>query len=119
VFRELFVIFQIIQILRQLFANKANAELLQWHARERKKDAMLRDPTDRIQWRNSDRKHKDFATEVRNIIFWLSIDGMNPFGETGNLYSAWPVTLCIHNLPSYICLKRKFMMMPLLINGQV
>jgi hypothetical protein len=53
--------------------DKANVELLQWHVRERKKDAMLRHHADRIQWRNLDRKHKDFAAEVRNIRFWLSI----------------------------------------------
>jgi hypothetical protein len=54
---------------------------LQWHTRERKKDAMLHHPAYGIQWRNFDRKHKDFAAEVRNIRFRLSIDGMNPFGE--------------------------------------
>jgi hypothetical protein len=59
----------IIPHLRWLFVNKVNAELLQWHMRERKKDAMLRHPVDWIQWRNFDRKHKDFATEVRNIGF--------------------------------------------------
>jgi hypothetical protein len=47
--------------------NKANAELLQWHVGERKKDAMLCHPADGIQWRNIDRKHKDFTAEVRNI----------------------------------------------------
>jgi hypothetical protein len=47
--------------------NIGNAELLQWHARERKKDVMLHHPTDGIQWRNFDRKHKNFAAEVRNI----------------------------------------------------
>jgi hypothetical protein len=52
--------------------NKANAELLQWHARECKKDAMLRHPVDGIQWRNFDRKHKNFTVEVRNIRFRLS-----------------------------------------------
>jgi hypothetical protein len=45
-----------------------------------KKDAMPWHPTDEIQWRNFDRKHKDFAAEVRNIRFGLSTDGINPFG---------------------------------------
>jgi hypothetical protein len=67
--------------------NKAIAELLQWHARKQKKDAMLHHPADGIQWRNFDRKHKDFATEVRNIRFRLSTYGMNPFGEIGNSHS--------------------------------
>jgi hypothetical protein len=80
--------------------NKANAELLQWHVRDHKKDAMLRHRVDEIQWRNFDRKHKVFAMEVRNIRFELSIDGMNPFVESGNSHSTQHVTLCIYNLPS-------------------
>jgi hypothetical protein len=87
--------------------------------RERKKDAMLRHPTDGIQWRNFDRKHKDLSVEARNIRFRLSTDGMNPFGETCSSHSTWPVTLCIYNLPSWLCMKRKFIMMPLLISGLV
>jgi hypothetical protein len=40
--------FPIIPHLQQLFANKENAEFLQWHVRERKKDAMLHHPADGI-----------------------------------------------------------------------
>jgi hypothetical protein len=54
---------------------------------------------------------------VRNIRFGLSTDEMNPFGETCNSHSTWPITLCIYNLPSWLCMKRKFIMMPLLISG--
>jgi hypothetical protein len=79
--------FHIIPRVRRMFVNKANAELLQWHARECKKDAMPRYPTDEIRWKNFDRKHKNFTTEVRNIRFELSTDGMNPFGETCNSHS--------------------------------
>jgi hypothetical protein len=99
--------------------NKSNAELLQWHTREHKKDAMLHHLVDRIQWRNFDWKHKDFAVEVRNIRFGLSTDEMNSFEEIGNSHRTWPVTLCIYNLPSWLCMKHKFIMMPLLISGPV
>jgi hypothetical protein len=92
--------FPIIHHLRWLFVNKANAELLQWHVRERKKDAMLRHPADGTQWRNFDWKHKDFAMKVRNIRFGLSTYEMNPFRETSNSHSTWPITLYIYNLPS-------------------
>jgi hypothetical protein len=111
--------FPIIPHLWRLFVNKANAELLQWHARERKKDATLYHPADGIQWRNFDHKHKDSTVEVRNIRFGLSTDGMNHFGETSNSHSTWPVTLCIYNLSSCLYMKRKFIMMPLLISGLV
>ena len=43
---------------------------------------------------------------------------MNPFGEWGSSHSTWPVTLCMFNLPSSLCMKRKYMMMTVLIQGQ-
>jgi hypothetical protein len=49
--------------------------------------------------------------------FGLSTDGMNPFGEQSCSHSTWPVTLCNYNLPPWLCMKRKFIMMPVLIQG--
>jgi hypothetical protein len=46
-------------------------------------------------------------------------DGMNPFRDTCHSHSTWYVTLCIYNLPSWLCMKRKFILMPLLISGPV
>ena len=42
---------------------------------------------------------------------------MNPFGEQSSGHSTWPLTLCIYNLPPWFCMKRKFIMMPVLIPG--
>ena len=42
---------------------------------------------------------------------------MNPFGEQSSGHSSWPVTFCIYNLPPWLCMKRKFIMMPVLIPG--
>src|SRR5579883_2222811 len=42
---------------------------------------------------------------------------MNPFGNMSSHHSTWPVTLCIYNLPSWLCMKRKYIMMPVLIQG--
>jgi hypothetical protein len=44
---------------------------------------------------------------------------MNPFGETDSSHSTRPVTLCIYNLSSWLCIKRKFIIMPLLISRSV
>ncbi|XP_066164140.1 uncharacterized protein [Oryza sativa Japonica Group] len=73
--------FPIIPRLRRLFRNKGNARMLRWHAEERQQDGMLRHPADGSQWRNIDRKFKEFGKDARNIRFGLSTDGMNPFGE--------------------------------------
>ena len=90
-----------------------------WHAQGRKKDGMLRHPADGMQWRNFDTKYKEFKNEVRNIRFGLSTNMMNPFGDTGHTHNTWLVTLCIYNLPSWLCMKCKSLMMPLLISGPV
>ena len=42
---------------------------------------------------------------------------MNPFREQSSSHSTWLVTLCIYNLPSWLCMKRKFIMTPVLIQG--
>jgi len=107
--------FSLIPRLKRLFMNKTNAKLMRWHKEERKQDNMLRHPADGSQWRKVDRTFPTFANEARNIRFGLSTDGMNPFGEQSSGHSTWPVTLCIYNLPPWLCMKRKFIMMPVLI----
>jgi hypothetical protein len=78
---------------------------------------MLRHPADGSQWRKIDREFPEFTEEARNLRPGLSIDGMNPFGEQSCRHSTWPVTLRIYNLPPWLCMKRKFIMMPVLIQG--
>jgi hypothetical protein len=81
------------------------------------KDDKLRHPTDGRQWRKIEREFPRFAGDTRNLWFGLSTYGMNPFGEQSCSHSTWPVTLCIYNLPPLLCMKRKFSMMPVLIQG--
>ena len=69
------------------------------------------------QWRKIDRTYTDFALDARNIRFGLSTNGMDSFGEMSSGHSTWPVTLCIYNLPPWLCMKRKFITMPILIPG--
>ena len=107
----------IIPRLKRLFRNKEHAKLLRWHKEDRKEDDMLRQPADGSQWRNIDDKYEDFARDPRNLRFGLSTDGLNPFGEQSSSHSTWPVTLCIYNLPPWLCMKRKFIMMTVLIPG--
>nr|DAA02079.1 TPA_exp: transposase [Oryza sativa Indica Group] len=109
--------FPIIPRLRRLFRNKGNARMMRWHAEERQQDGMLRHPADGSQWQNIDRKFKDFGKDERNIRFGLSTDGMNPFGEMSSGHSTWPVTMCIYNLPPWLCMKRKYIMMPIIFQG--
>ncbi|GKC50664.1 uncharacterized protein Tco_1073409 [Tanacetum coccineum] len=109
--------FPIIPRLKRLFENKKEAKLLRWHFDQRKDDGKLRHVADSPQWRKINNKFPGFAKEIRNIRFGLSSDGINPFGNMSSRYSTWPVLLCMYNLPPWLCMKRKYIMMSLLIFG--
>jgi Transposase family tnp2. len=76
---------------------------------------MLRHPADSIEGRNIDRKHKDFAADPRNMRICLYTDGMNP--DMSSTHSTWPVLIANYNLPPWLCFKRKYIMLCLLIQG--
>ncbi|KAD6796350.1 hypothetical protein E3N88_07246 [Mikania micrantha] len=109
--------FPIIPRLKRLFSNENEAKLLRWHKDCRVNDGKLRHVADSPQWRNIDHKYPNFGEEIRNIRFGLSSDGINPFGNMSSRHSTWPVLLCIYNLPPWLCMKRKYIMMTLLIQG--
>ncbi|GKA74835.1 hypothetical protein Tco_0781213 [Tanacetum coccineum] len=101
--------------IEKLYANPKDAKLLRWHAEERKNDGKMRHVAP--QWKNIDRYFKKFGSEIRNILFGLCSDGINPFKSLSSRHSTWPVLLCIYNLPPWLCMKRKYIMMSLLIQG--
>ncbi|XP_076912650.1 uncharacterized protein LOC143571021 [Bidens hawaiensis] len=107
----------VIPRLKRLFSNEKEAKLLRWHSEERVIDGKLRHVADSPQWQTIDNKYREFGKEARNIRFGLSSDGISPFGTMSGRHSTWPVLLCIYNLPPWLCMKRKYIMMSLLIQG--
>ncbi|KAL6129740.1 hypothetical protein ACLB2K_073089 [Fragaria x ananassa] len=83
----------------------------------RKKDGMMRHPADSPTWKMVDTNWPDFGIEHRNLRLALSSDGFNPYGAVNSKYSCWPVILITYNLPPWLCMKRKYMMLILLISG--
>jgi hypothetical protein len=55
--------------------------------------------------------------ESRNIRFALSTDRMNPIGENKTVHSTWLVILVMYNISTWICHKRKYLMLSILIQG--
>jgi hypothetical protein len=64
-----------------------------------------------------DLQYSKFAMESRNIRFALSTGGMNPFGENRTVHSTWLVILAMYNIPTWLCHKRKYLMLSILIQG--
>ena len=100
-----------------MFQSTIFAKELTWNARGRKKDGMMRHPADSPMWKMIDTKWPDFGIEPRNLRLALSLDGFNPYGSVSSKYSCWPVILITYNLPPWLCMKRKYMMLTLLILG--
>ncbi|XP_074323287.1 uncharacterized protein LOC141660222 [Apium graveolens] len=107
----------IVERFRRLFANSNDAKLIRWHVEGRKSDGMLQHPADSLQWRTIDGKFPEFGGEVRNLRLGLFVDGMNPYRTLSSTHSTWPVLLTIYNLPHWLCMKRKYIMLTLLIPG--
>jgi hypothetical protein len=42
---------------------------------------------------------------------------MNPFNERMSDHSTWPVILTMYNIPTYLCQKRKYLFLTVLISG--
>ncbi|XP_074351470.1 uncharacterized protein LOC141690582 [Apium graveolens] len=81
-------------------------------------DDKMRHPTDSPSWRNIDYRWPAFGSESRNIRMDLSVDGINPHTNgLVNRYIYWLVVLVMYNLPPWLCMKRKFMMLSVLVPG--
>ncbi|XP_062006966.1 uncharacterized protein LOC133724291 [Rosa rugosa] len=102
---------------KRMFQSTKTAKDLTWHANDRKTDGMMRHPADSPTWKLVDTKWPEFGSEPRNLRLALSSDGFNPHSSLSSRYSCWPVILVTYNLPPWLCMKRKHMMLTLLISG--
>ena len=62
-----------------------------------------------------DRLFSDFAKEPRNLKLSLASDGMN--GNLSTQHNSWPALLVIYNFPPWLCMKRKYMMLSMMISS--
>ena len=107
----------LIPCLRHLFATSKDARLFCWHKEGRKQDDYIRHPTDSNQCHVIDFMYGKFAKDPRNLQFALSTNGMNPFSQISSSHSVWPVLLSIYNLLPWLCNKRNYMTISVLILG--
>ena len=108
----------IIPRLKRLYTKPDMAKLMRWHAEGRIDDGMLRHPDDSPRWKYMHRKFpENIGDDLRNVRLALSTDGMNLFSNMSTMHSTWPLNLCIYNLPPWLCMKRKYIMLALLIQG--
>ena len=118
--------FPITPRLQRYFADPKEAKLMRWHAERKKpgdddddpeKDELLTHPSDASQWKALDLEFPEFGGDSRNIRLGASTDGLNPFGSQSSTHSTWPVFVWMYNLPPWLCMKKKYIQMSMLIQG--
>ncbi|KAL9459648.1 hypothetical protein AB3S75_002951 [Citrus x aurantiifolia] len=102
---------------KRMFRSVETSKNLTWNATQRETDGLLRHLADTPAWKLIDHLWPDFGAEPRNLRLALSADGINPYNSLSSRYSCWPVIVVTYNFPPWLCMKRKFMMLTLLISG--
>ncbi|RVW18016.1 hypothetical protein CK203_112664 [Vitis vinifera] len=102
---------------KRMFQSPKIAKDLKWHAKGRENDGKLRHPVDSPTWQLVNQMWPEFASDCRNLRLAISADGINPHSSMTSRHSCWPVLTITYNLPPWLCMKRKFMMLSLLISG--
>lgn len=103
--------------LQRLYLSQHTAESMIWHAEHRPKDEVLRHPVDSMVWSKLDSIDSNFGSEARNVRLGLASDGFNSFGTMSQSQSIWPVVMSVYNLPPWLCMKKPYLMLSLLIPG--
>ncbi|XP_021626976.1 uncharacterized protein LOC110625645 [Manihot esculenta] len=89
----------IIPRLQRLYASNATAKDMTWHANHGTNDDLMHHPADSHAWKAFDNNWPHFSAEKRNVRLGVCTDGFQPFGQSGQQYSSWPVILTPYNLP--------------------
>ena len=61
---------------------------------------VMRHSSDSPAWKHFDQMYPSFAAETQNVRLGLYTNGFQPFGQTGQQYSSWPMIVTPYNLPS-------------------
>lgn len=109
--------FPIIPRLLRMFRMPEVSQMMRWHRENQSTDGLVRHPTDSKAWWHFVKCWPHFYEELRNAIMAISADGVNPYKLRNTMWSTWPVTLTLFNLPPWIATKKFFLMLSLLIPG--
>ncbi|XP_057436487.1 uncharacterized protein LOC130728921 [Lotus japonicus] len=109
--------FPLVPRLQRLYSSMQTASHMRWHHEHYKEPDFLSHPSDAEAWMKFDEAWGTFADEPRNVRLGLCSDGFAPFDISGKKYSCWPVIVTPYNLPPWMCMRREFMFLTIMIPG--
>ena len=90
---------------------------MRWNHENASDDGIMRHLVDSPTWKTIDYKWPNSSNDPHNVRLAMAVDGFNHFGDLSSAYSVWPVILVTYNLPPWLCTKRNFCMLSLLISS--
>ena len=103
--------------LLRLYATKNIAENMTWHHEHKCSPGVMSHPSDSEAWKHLNASYPDFPCESRNARLGFCTSGFSPFGHYEQTYSFWLVIVTPYNLALWMCKKRQFKFIALLIPG--
>jgi hypothetical protein len=107
--------FPLIPRMTRMFSTPAMAALMVWHRLGRSTDGRICHVVDSLQWKWVDKHLGEFGTEDRHIRLGMATDGVNPYGVKRSNWNTWLVCLLNYNVPSYLTMKKHFIMLSMII----
>ena len=107
----------IIPRFQWLFRCQSIAQFVDYHAKNKSEDDVLRIPTDGYEFRYIKEKWPIFKEEPRNVELPFVADGVNPFGDLRSTHSVWPIFVINNNLPPWMSIKREHKMLAMIVLG--
>ncbi|XP_027187217.1 uncharacterized protein [Cicer arietinum] len=109
--------FPLIPRLQRLYSSMQTASQMRWHRENIRDPGYLSHPSDGEAWKHFDERYPEFSMDPRNVRLGLCADGFAPFDQTGRTYSCWPIILTPYNLPPWMCMRREFLFLTIIIPG--
>ncbi|KAJ8767880.1 hypothetical protein K2173_020820 [Erythroxylum novogranatense] len=88
--------------LQRLYASDVTASHMRWNAEHEQEYEVMTHPSDALAWKHFNDTHVDFAVDSQNVRLGLSTDRFQPFSQSGQQYSSWPIIITPYNLPPWM-----------------
>ncbi|XP_058784647.1 uncharacterized protein LOC131659476 [Vicia villosa] len=109
--------FPFIPRLQRLYSSMQTASQMRWHHENVREPGYLSHSSDGEAWKHFDESYPELTMDPRNVKIGLCADGFAPFDKTGKNYSCWPVIVTPYNLPPWMCMRREFLFLTIIIPG--
>ena len=90
---------------------------MDYHARDRSQDDIIRMPTDGYAFRDMEEKWTHFREEPRNVRISLAAYGVNLFAHMKPIYTVWPIFVINNRVPPWLSINKEHIMLSMIIPG--